>query len=325
MLKRGDALSYFIGIDGGGTKTALCAANIEGSLVRYTRTSSASWREHGVLEVTRKIKKAATELVGDGQIAGIALGVPCYGESTAGDYSLQRALSREFAGIPLYVTNDAEIGWSGSMALKPGINVVAGTGSIAFGKDASGKSARSGGWSEFFGDEGSCFWIGRKILGLFSKQADGRLPKDELYYVIYREFALKGDFDFIDVIHERYMACREQVASLQLFAEKAATAGSQSVIALYKKAVSELCLLIAAVRDKLDFAGEQFIVSYTGGLFKAGELVLPQFSREVEKMGGRLKPPRFAPEEGAVMLACRHFSPDSIQKVEELLQSAKAG
>lgn len=316
-------LRYYIGIDGGGTKTAVCAAGDNGSPLRYTKTTGASWREHGVWKVAQNLKETVDELLGDErtQIAGIAMGLPCHGESAEGDRALERAVREVFSGIPLYVTNDVEVGWAGSLALEPGINIVAGTGSIAFGKDMHERTARSGGWGEFFGDEGSCYWMGRNLMELFSKQSDGRIPKDELYITVCREFGLSNDFSFIDLMYTEYMGYRERVASLQFLAEKAALAGSPSVKELYGEAVRELCLTVTAVRGQLDFPDKPWRVSYSGGLFKAGELVLPQFTKEIEKEGGQLLKPRFSPVEGAVLLAFQRFFPDGLSQVQQTMQN----
>jgi N-acetylglucosamine kinase-like BadF-type ATPase len=318
-------LRYYIGIDGGGTKTAFCAASLDNSLLRYGSTAGSSWREHGVWKVAQNLKEAVNSLMGEDydHVAGIAMGLPCHGESAEGDIALERAIRGVFTGIPLYFTNDVEVGWAGSMALGPGINIVAGTGSIAFGKDIHGKTARSGGWSEFFGDEGSCYWVGRKVMELFSKQSDGRAPRDALYTTVRRELALKDDIDFIDLIHTEYVEYREQVASLQFLAEKAALAGSQSARAIYEEAVRELLLLVSAVRGQLDFPEKKYNVSYSGGLFKAGELVLPQFSRGIEQEGGKLAVPCFGPVEGAVLLAFQQFAPDGLSLIQKLMKENK--
>ena len=318
-------MRYYAGIDGGGTKTAVCVASTDNSLLRYSNTAGSSWREHGVWKVAQNLKEAVNSLIGDeyGLIDGIAMGLPCHGESAEGDVVLERAVREAFSGIPIYFTNDVEVGWAGSMALGPGINIVAGTGSIAYGKDNHGNTARSGGWSEFFGDEGSCYWMGRKVMELFSKQSDGRLTKDELYSTVFRELNLKDDFSFIDLIHSKYISYREQVASLQFLAEKAAFAGSLSAKTLYKEAVRELLLLITAVLNKLNFSEEKWNVSYSGGLFKAGDLVLPQFMKEIEEKGGRLVKPRFAPVEGAVLLAFQHFNPDGLPQIQQIMTECK--
>jgi len=328
-------LQYYVGIDGGATKTAVCAAGIDGSSIndpsvnnlsfRYANTSGSSWREHGTWKVAQNLKESVGNLMeaGRGEAAGIAMGLPCHGESAEGDKELEQAVSEVFAGIPLYFTNDVEVGWAGSMALAPGINIVAGTGAIAFGKDVHGQTARSGGWSEFFGDEGSCYWMGRKVMELFSKQADGRMPKDELYETVKREFSLQNDYSFIDLVHAKYTGYRKQVASLQFLAEKAALAGSPSAKALYEEAVLELCLLVDAIRGKLDFEGKPMNVSYSGGLFKAGDLVLLQFSREIEKRGGKLILPCFTPVEGAMLLAFQLFCPDNLPQILKIMIGRK--
>jgi N-acetylglucosamine kinase-like BadF-type ATPase len=318
-------LRYYVGIDGGGTKTALCAASLDNSLLRYGNTAGSSWREHGVWKVAQNLKEAVSGLMGEdySHIAGIAMGLPCHGESAEGDLALEKAVCGVFTGIPLYFTNDVEVGWAGSMALGPGINIVAGTGAIAFGKDVQGKTARSGGWSEFFGDEGSCYWVGRKVMELFSKQSDGRVPRDALYTIVRGELGLKDDISFIDLIHTKYVSYREQVASLQFLAEKAALAGSPGAKALYEEAVRELLLLVSAVRSQLDFPEKTYNVSYSGGLFKAGNLVLPQFSRGIEQGGGNLTTPCFRPVEGAVLLAFQQFDPGDLPRIQKLMKESR--
>ena len=316
---------YYIGIDGGGTKTAVCAASVDNSLLRYINIAGSSWRELGVLKVAQNLKKAVADLTGDDfeHIAGIAMGLPCYSESVDGDKALTKAVRDTFASVPVYITNDVEVGWAGSLALEPGINIVAGTGSIGFGKDNKGKTARSGGWSEFFGDEGSCYWVGRKFMELFSKQSDGRMPKDALYATVYREMGLKDDFDFIDLMHSQYIAYRDKVAGLQILAKKAALAGSVSAKELYNEAVRELLLIVTAVRDQLDFTGEPWTVSYSGGIFKAEDLVLPYFVDEIEKNGGKVVTPHFTPVEGAVLLAFQHFCPDGVNQIKSIMDKEK--
>jgi len=318
-------VQLIIGVDGGGTKTALCAADIDDSMLRYTKVAGASWREHGIPKVVQNLKEAVSDLVGEkyNNIAGIVMGLPCYGESADGDAALDQTITNMFAPIPVYLTNDVEVGWAGSMALEPGINVVAGTGSIAFGKDNKGTTARSGGWSEFFGDEGSCYWMGRRVMELFSKQSDGRMPKDALYSTVCHEFNLENDISFIDIMHSGYLGYRNQVAGLQILAEKAALAGSESAKELYREAVDELLLLVKAVKNKLDFKEDFWNVSYSGGLFKAGDLVLPRFSGEIEKMGGKLCTPRFEPVDGAVLLAFKHFFPKGINRIQDILMEKK--
>jgi len=308
------SLQYFFGIDGGGTKTAICATSRDATKVLSKITSSASWREYGIDAVIGNIKEVIYSLMPseDAQIGGIAMGLPCFGESTDGDRELTKAAQLAFPDIPLYLTNDVEVGWAGALGLSPGINVVAGTGAIAYGKNEQGKTARCGGWSEFFGDEGSCFWIGRKVMELFSKQSDGRMAKDRLYDIVRDEFSLLNDFDFIDLMHNEYIEHRDTVASLQLLAKKAALDGSHSAKSLYSDAANELLLCVKAIRNQLQFREQPFKVSCTGGLFKCGNLILNTFKDGVEEIGGVLHTAKFEPLYGALLLAFEHFNNSKI-------------
>ena len=315
-------MDFYIGVDGGGTKTAICAASADSSEFLTEITTSASWREYGIEHVVDKIKSVIESFpIGtDGKIAGIAMGLPCFGESEEGDRELDKAISIAFPGVSLYLTNDVEVGWAGSLALSPGVNVVAGTGAIAFGKNESGETARSGGWSEFFGDEGSCYWMGRKTMQLFSQQADGRTKKDELYDTVRNEFNLKNDFEFIDIMHNDYINSRDKVAALQFIARDAALAGSPSVNALYKEAAKELCRLVSSISDCLQFKQQPFFVSYSGGLYKTGELILSHFFAGIEAIGGKPVIPKFEPMYGALLLAFENNYPEGLPKLSKRLE-----
>ena len=82
-------------------------------------------------------------------------------------------------------------------------------------------------------------------------------------------------------------------------------------------------LQVLAVRRQLNFPKDGWNVSYSGGLFKAGDLVLPEFTREIEKEGGKVSVPRFKPVEGAVLLAFEHFAPDSLARIKEIIKENK--
>jgi N-acetylglucosamine kinase-like BadF-type ATPase len=300
-------MTYLLGVDGGGTKTEIHAVSKDGSDIRKTIIGGASWREHGVDTVVRAIHDAVAALVGPARVAGVAIGLPCYGESAEGDAQLEKAVKEIFAPAPVYLTNDVEVGWAGSLALQPGINVVAGTGSIAFGKDFYGNTARSGGWDDFYGDEGSCHWVARKMMETFSKQADGRIPKGALHGIVRKAFGLSDDLAFIDHIRKNYLDSRKDVAGLQVLAEQAALAGDASAMAIYKQAAEELFLLTQGVRAQLRFPEMDWVVSYSGGLFKSGKLILEPFAEFVSRDGGTLQPPAHTPAEGAVLLAFQRF------------------
>lgn len=296
----------FIGIDGGATKTTIIAIDRDGSVIAETETSGSSWREHGAAGVAGNICRAVDSMKLP-HISGIVAGMPCYGESTFGDEMLRVQMSRAFNGIALHLTNDVEAGWAGALAMQPGIHLVAGTGSIAFGADGRGNTARCGGWDAFYSDEGSAHWIARRGMELFSKQSDGRLPKGAMLEVVRSELKLDCDTDFIDYIHEHHEKTRKDRASFQLLTAKAARAGDLAVVEIYVSAAQELFMMARCLHRRLDMQCEGWQVSYSGGVFKNGDLILEPLGELVSDSGGVLVEPRYSPAMGAAMMAMARF------------------
>ena len=306
-------IEYVLGIDGGGTKTKFILATSYGHIIAETELGGSSYQSYGFDTVIKTLLHGMNICADNAEIniddiTYVAAGMPCYGENKENDSRLLSMILDAFSSRHIYVTNDSEVAWAGSLVLQPGINLVSGTGSIAFGKDEKGNTARSGGWIEFFSDEGSCYWLGRNTMELFSKQSDGREPKSKLYEIIKQEFNIKNDYEFIDIMTKQYIPYREKVAQLQLLLKKAALAGDKACIELYKKAAFELIKIAIGVRSQLAFIHSAIDLSYSGGLFKAGELILEPFKELAQNNGFVLKTPLMSPAEGAVLLAIDKFS-----------------
>ncbi|MDR0388489.1 MAG: hypothetical protein LBH73_00285, partial [Spirochaetaceae bacterium] len=200
------------------------------------------------------------------------------------------------------IVNDAVVGWSGSLGARPGINIVAGTGSITYGADSHGGECRVGGWSLYFDDEGSCTWVGLRAMSAFFKQSDGRLPRTPLYEIFREHFQLTKDIYFSEIANRDLSNERGRFAKMQLLAEKAFRAGDPTMEALYREAAERLAAMVKATRDQLRFDGPA-PVSYSGGLFKAGEVVLAPFARAIDELGMELQRPQYPPFIGALALA----------------------
>lgn len=302
-------MEYVIGVDGGGTKTAVALADRDGNLLAQTVLESISYREHGMEAVARRLRAGTERVLAQAglpaeAVRAAAVGAPGFGENPGGDRALKETVAAAFPGIPAAVVNDAQIAYYGALGGAPGINLVAGTGAIAYGEDGRGGAARSGGWSEQFSDEGSCYWLGRMAMGLFCKEADGRAPEGALYRLLREELGLKDDLDFITVMERDYLPDRGRTAGLQALLLQAARAGDGAAIALYRRACGELAQLAGGVRGRLQFAGAA-PVSLTGGLLHAGELVAGPLAELLAAEGMVYQPCKGAPLDGAVYLARR--------------------
>ncbi len=305
-------MKWFIGVDGGGTKTDFAVSKTDGIPVSTVKRAGCSYQTIGIEAAAALVADGVGELlatagIGMEDCVGCCIGMPCYGEHAENDRLLVEKLSAALGAIPIYVANDVEVGWAGSLECREGIHLVAGTGSIAFGRGSDGKTARCGGWTEFFGDEGSCYWVGREAMSLFSKEADGRIPQGALYEIVGRELKLTEDFRFVDAVQE-IAPCRDKVAAFQRYARQAAECGDPAVIALYESAATELALMVSALKNRLSLSGKEINVSYSGGLFHAGDLILQPLQRKVAALDCVLQAPRRSAVEGAIILAIEKFN-----------------
>lgn len=310
-------MGIWIGIDGGGTKTKFLAVNETGKRLGSYITGGTYYHLEGIETVCTRLIEGISAVKGNNDILGICFGMPGFGESGTSDDEAVEKIRSSLSPYELYVVNDVEAGWAGSLALSAGVNIVAGTGSIAYGRNQDGISARSGGWMEFFSDEGSGYWLGRRALELFAKQSDGRLPKDKLYELLGAYLNLQDDNEMNSLVRDTYAPSREKTASLQRILFEAAKAGDRSAIKLYEEAGRELAMIADATIRKLQFSSTPTL-SYSGGVFETGELILKPF-RDSMKMQANLVVPALEPVEGAVLLAVERFAPQKLPQIKNAL------
>lgn len=299
----------YLGVDGGGTKTAFMLINEKGKILAYDIKGGSNYLQvgkklmkdvfkAGILTVCEQAKIEVEE------IDYAFLGVPCYGEDKEGNRFIEKTVASILSPVDYLIGNDAEAGWAGSLACQPGINIIAGTGSMSYGKDQEGNSDRCGGWGCFLGDEGSAYWLGKKLINLFTKEADGRLEKTGLYSIIKEEYNLDDDFDFISLIHNKMECKRENIAGMATLLYQAAQEGDKFAIDIFCEAAKELSLLVENLINRLDFKSDQeVLVSYSGGVFKAGDLILNPLKNYLSNESVKLVKPILQPVTGAALNA----------------------
>ena len=213
--------------------------------------------------------------------------------------------ARVFGENRAVCTNDCRIAWAGALGMETGVNVIAGTGSIAYGENEAGEAARSGGWGAIF-DEGSCRWIGERLIQIYTRQADGRIPRTALYDAFRRHEGIDCDEAFIAPLNHGYLQDARHVASLQKVCLELWRDGDPHASRIYERAAEELALAAAAVAEKLNLA-RPWKASYAGGLFRAGEAILRPFRERLDQRGGMLVSPKAGPAEGAIAIAIRQY------------------
>lgn len=322
------SLNVYLGVDGGGTKTEFVLIDASGRVLATRRQGSAYYFEVGMAGLAEMLRATTQEILASQKLAPedlsfAFLGLPAYGENTDLLSRLDNILGDLLPKARYHTSNDVVCGWAGALAGEEGIAVVAGTGSIAYGEFA-GRRARSGGWGELFGDEGSAFWLASEAFRLFSRMSDGRAPQGPLYSLVLRHFDVRSDLDLCAKIYGPPVLSRSEFAALSRLAAQAAEAGDQAAHRIFESAALELAQLVHAVRGRLGVASDfPLTVSYCGGLMRANGLLLPLFDRALQGSGlaYRLKQPRFRPAIGAAVAAARlagkPLSPDALGRLEQ--------
>jgi N-acetylglucosamine kinase len=306
-------MKLFLGVDGGQSSTKAIIGDEAGRMLgegaggpcNHARAGEGRARfERGMRESLR----AACESAGL-DAASARFEAACFGMSGGPDD--KEAILREILPARrVIVTTDAAIALAGAVEGGNGVIVIAGTGSIAYGKNAAGKTARAGGWGYIFGDEGSGFDVVRQALRAVLRAEEGWGPEAPR---LRRELlAATGAANANDALHRLYGDewPRSRTAALAAAVDAAARDGDRMAADVLNRTAHELAMLAASVRGQLWPAGEQVQVAYIGGVFKSAT-VLERFTALVDLSGDRCVEPRYGPAEGALLEAyrCAGLSP----------------
>jgi len=273
---------FFLGVDGGGTKTRFALIDGARQLVAEATLGTTYHPDVGTEGVRDVLRNGVAQVLGTARadaahIGHAFFGVPAYGEDSAIMPALA-ALPRAVLGHDRFtVDNDMVCGWAGSLGAEDGINIVAGTGSIGYGQ-RRGVSARAGGWGEHFSDEGSAYWIAMQGLNVYSRMSDGRLARGPLHALLNEALQLKSDLDLCAHVYGANARSRGELAQFSRLVSQAASQGDVAARDIFGRAARELAQIVIAVRRQLAYAaGETVKLSYSGGAFSAGELLLAPF------------------------------------------------
>ena len=259
---------HVIGIDAGGTKTVCLLANERGEVIAEARGGGANLQAVGELEVEKVLHGVMREALGDRPIrpAMVCLGIA--GADRPEDAATVRAvMDRIGLNIPAVVVNDAVIALTAGAGDGPGVVVVAGTGSIAYGRDGDHRAARAGGWGYLFGDEGGGFWIGRAVLVAVVREYDGRGPATELSGLVLDHLKLSNPRE---LVHEIYGddVHRRRIANLAHLVSRAAERQDEVATNILNHAGGELAAAAASVISQLELRDSTFVTVLSGGMFR---------------------------------------------------------
>lgn len=295
------AREIYLGVDGGGTKTAFLL-DVDGKRFeskqitihpkQVTKQQFFEIMKLGVGDVCRKAG------IDPEEILYTFVAAPGYGQYPDTEAYIDEGIREAIGSDRFTVANDCVNGWAGSLNAKPGINLVLGTGQIGYGVDEEGKSMRSGGWGPLLGDEASGYYIGLKLLNHFTKMSDGRSDKTILYDIIREKLDLKDDMEIIDKAEKMK---RDEITSLSRIFTEALDKEDPYCKELLDEISKEAAAVIDSIIKGLNFK-EEVKVSYSGGVFNLGDRLIKKIE-EKSKNKIKIEKPYTDPSEGALILA----------------------
>ncbi|MCO5222580.1 MAG: hypothetical protein M9947_13520 [Thermomicrobiales bacterium] len=251
-------------VDAGGTKTLAIVLDANGVELARATTGPGNYVVHEVdrviANVIGAIEQAVTAAGAEFPIATVWAGMA--GIDRAGGFELMEAQLANLAST-VRVTNDVQLPL-GALASGAGIVLIAGTGSIAFGIDRHGESARAGGWGFLIGDEGSGYDLGRQGIRAAARAADGRGVQTALLPELMTHWNLQEPIRIIDEVYrERDRAALAECARLVF---DAADAWDPVAMRLVQNGAAELSLAAGAVEKALDFSDSGVPLVLAGSL-----------------------------------------------------------
>lgn len=299
-----------LGIDGGGTKTVAVIANLRGNVLGRGVSGASNYQTVGLDHAIATLKEASEKALAAAGIKKHGVRVACLGLAGVGretDRALMLPTIKELnLANRIILEHDAAIALAGATACQPGVIVLAGTGSMAFGISKLGMRKRAGGWGNVLGDEGSAYYIGRRALAAACKAYDGRGQKTALVDKLMEYLKLDDFTDLVKKIYHRE-ALPQNIASIAPLVSQLAKSGDKVATEILKDAARELALAANAVINGLDMKDENFQVAVSGSVFNAGKPLLIPFAESVKSTAPRaaIIQPKFEPAIGAVFLALK--------------------
>ena len=298
-----------LGVDGGGTKTQAIITDEEGRTLGEGLAGPSNALRVGVSNAAAAVREAVDRACAAADVRRTDIVSAKIGLAGVRRADLKErmadALQRALGISSLEVVTDADIALHGATGGKPGLVLIAGTGSICCGKSARRKHACAGGWGPLAGDEGSGSWIARRALQAVAQATDGRGEATILDEAACQYFNVATPDDLSLAIYAPSMT-NERIAGFARHVIEAAAARHDAVAnVIITEAGRELSVVACTVIRKLRIERESFQVAYVGGVFSAGELVLAPLRAGIRRVAPHafLSPPQLPPALAAAAMA----------------------
>ena len=303
---------YFLGVDGGATKTKAVVCNAEGRVLGSGLAGASNYHFVGLevarVNITGAIQAAVLAAnVSKDRIKAIGLGMAGV-DSPDDKATLEQALQGFDLPQCMVIVNDGRAALMGATGGRPGVVVIAGTGAIAFGVNAEGDTARAGGWGYILGDEGSAYDIGRRGMVATLWAYDARGQPTTLLERLREHYQLQTIRDLLNLVYDAKMS-HQEIAAFAQVVSTAALEGDAVAQNILRQAGEVLALSTLAVLRRLGLDGAEVEVAAAGSVLENDVLVRQAFEEAMRReapLAGVISP-RHEAAVGAALLAAKAY------------------
>lgn len=301
-------MKYIIGMDGGGTKTKCVLVDSNFNTIYETKGGPSNFLVIGAQQVSETILDLINEItisqkIPSSDIESIVIGTTGGGRRSDAEILesevVKNASIRSISLNKFRVESDARIALEGAFSGKAGSILIAGTGSIMFGKDDNGEIFRVGGFGRYIGDEGSGYRIGRKGLNAVARFLDGRAKPTKITDLLDQEFSISTSEQLITEVYRNNF----NIASVAPLVFESAESGDKIAQRILEDEADELLLHVTAMKVKLNV--DLLKVSLIGSILTTPNYFSYLFNEKVVRRLNDVKimEAEHSPEYGAALMA----------------------
>lgn len=301
-----------LGLDAGGTKTVCYLADDSGAVLVEARGPGAQLTNAGSVGVQAILQDVIGQVLNGQPRALTAICLGMAGVDRPGETALIRGLLDEIVtAAHVVIVNDALVALEAGAPGQPGLVLIAGTGSIAYGRDAKGCAARAGGWGYVLADEGSGYWLGRQALRAVMRQADGRGPETSLTPRLLERYEVTQAHDLVRKVYSADLK-PAAIAALAPIVQAAAAEDDAVAIWIIDMGARELTDAAVSVARRLDLSVCPVVLA--GGIFRVVHRMREAVTAQVASRlpDARIQPLETEPAMGAVRLALRAAAGEAV-------------
>jgi len=298
---------FFFGIDGGGTHSRIVLTDENGLSLARANAGSTNIYSVSKEEVYKNLSILLNSALKSANLQKQDITSGCIGSAGLGREE-EKTLFRGFFNtllspdIPVLLCTDGEILLCGGLKNLEGYCLIAGTGSIAFGRTKNGKLVRAGGHGYLLGDEGSAAWIGRIAIARLLRSRENRDLPSKMEIAILETAGLSKTEELIRYVHKD--ADKARIAELAIVVSKAAKEGDPLALDILIKGAHELFMLVKSVIEQTpEIENKELVIA--GGVMENDEITKKTLIEILSKEFSYLKvfPPKSTALEGACLLA----------------------